>query len=40
MKNHLGGKQYMVLVRQAFFNTNSYETLMEEDQIEWYGVKV
>ena len=40
MKNCLGGKSYLVTVRQDFFNPNSDETLLAEDQIECHGVKV
>ena len=40
MKNSLDGKRYLVILRQASFNPNSDETLLGEDQIECYGVKV
>ena len=40
VKNRLDGKSYLVIVRQAFFNPNSDETLLAEDQIERHGVKV
>ena len=40
VKNCLGGKSYLVILRQYFFNPNSNETLLAKDQIECYGVKV
>ena len=40
MKNCLDGKRYLVIPRQAFFKPNSDETLLAENQIECYGVKV
>ena len=40
VKNCLDGKSYLVILRQDFFNLNSDETLLAEDQIECYGVKV
>ena len=36
VKNRLDGKSYLVIIRQAFFNSNSDETLLGEDQIEYY----
>ena len=33
VKNRLDGKSYLVIIRQAFFNSNSDETLLVEDQI-------
>ena len=33
VKNRLDGKSYLVIIRQAFFNSNSDETLLAEDQI-------
>ena len=39
VKNILNRKRYLFIVRQAFLNTNSEETLLAEDQIECYGVK-
>ena len=40
VKKRLDGKGYLVILGQAFFNKNSDETLLAEDQIECYGVKV
>ena len=40
VKNRLGGKRYLVIGIQYFFNPNSYKTLLMEDQIECFGVKV
>ena len=40
VKNCLYGKRYLLVVRQALFNKNSDKTLLEEDQIECFGVKV
>ena len=40
MKNRLDGNSYLVIVRQAFFNKNSDETLLTEDNIDCNGVKV
>ena len=40
MKDHLDGKRYLVILRQDFFNPNSDETLLAEDQIKCYNVKV
>ena len=40
VKNCLDGKRYLVIISKAFFNPNLYETLLVEDQIECYGVKV
>ena len=40
VKNRLGGKRYLVILRQALFNPNSDKALLAEDQIECYGVKV
>ena len=40
MINRLDGKSYMVILRQALFNTNSDKTLLAEDKIECNGVKV
>ena len=40
VKNLLGGKPYLVILRQDFFNPNSDKTLLTEDQIKCYGVKV
>ena len=34
VKNRLDGKSYLVIIRQAFFNPNSEETLLAEDKIE------
>ena len=34
MKNRLDGKCYLVILRQDFFNPNSYNNLLVEDQIE------
>ena len=34
------GKFYLVILRKYLFNPNSYETLLEEDQIECYGVMI
>ena len=39
-ENSLDGKRYLVIIRQAFFNPNSDETLLAEHQIKCYGVKV
>ena len=39
-KNRLDGKSYLIMLRQDFFNPNSDETLLSEDQIECNGVKV
>ena len=36
----MDGNSYLVIVRQALFNLNSYKTLLAEDQIECHGVKV
>jgi len=40
VKNRLDGKNYLVIIRQAFYNSNSDETLLAEDQIECHGVQV
>ena len=32
VENRMGGKRYLVILRQAFFNPNSDETLFTEDQ--------
>ena len=40
VKNRLDGKRYLIIVRQAFFNQSSDETLLAEDQIECHGLKV
>ena len=40
MKNRLDGKRYLVIIRQAFFNPISYDTLLAEDQIKCNGVQV
>ena len=40
VKNILDGKSYIVIIRQAFFNSDSDETLLAEDQIECNGVQV
>ena len=40
VKNSLDGKRYYVFVRQNYFNLNLDKTLLEEDQIEFFGVKV
>ena len=40
VKNRLDGKRYLIIVRQAFFNPSSDETLLAEDQIECHGAKV
>ena len=40
VKNGLDGKSYLEILRQALFNPNSDETLLAEDQFDWYGVKV
>ena len=40
VKNRLDGKRYLIIIRQAFFNPSSDETLLTEDQIECHGVKV
>ena len=40
VKNRLDGKHYLVIFRKAIFNPNSDKTLLAEDQIERYGVKV
>ena len=34
VKNRLDGKSYLIIIRRAFFNPNSDETLLAEDQIE------
>ena len=39
-ENCLDGKRFLVIVRQAFVNPNSGKTLLEEDQIECFGVKI
>ena len=33
VKNRLDGKSYLVIIRQAFYKSNSDETLLAEDQI-------
>ena len=33
VENRLDGKRYLVIIRQDFFNPNSDETLLVEDQI-------
>ena len=38
--NFLDGKRYLAILRQVFFNHNSDKTLLAEDQIEFYGVKL
>ena len=40
VKNLLDGNSYLVIIRQAFFNSNSDETLLAEDQIECNCVQV
>ena len=40
VKNRLDGKSYLVIIRQAFFNSNSDENLLAKDQIECHGVQV
>ena len=40
VKNCLDGKRYLVILWKYFFNPNSDETLLAEDQIKCYGVKV
>ena len=40
VKNRLDGKRYLIIIRQDFFNPSSDETLLAEDKIECYGVKV
>ena len=37
---YLDDKRYLVILRQDFFNPNSDETLLAEDQTNCYGVKV
>ena len=39
MKTFLDGKRYLVIVRQDFFNPIMDKTLLEEDQIECFGIK-
>ena len=39
-KNSLDGNSYLVIFRQDLFNPNLDKTLLAEDQIECYGVKV
>ena len=39
-KKRLNGNNYLLIVRQALFNPNSDKTLLAEDQIECFGVKV
>ena len=36
----LDGKRYLVIFRQAFSNPNSDETMLRENQIECFGVKL
>ena len=40
VNNRLDRKRYLIVIRQALFNTSSYETLLAEDQIECHSVKV
>ena len=40
VKNRLGGNFYLVILSKAFFNPNLDETLLAEDKIECYDVKV
>ena len=40
VQNRLDGKRYLVILRQDFFNPNLEKTLLADDQIECYGVKV
>ena len=40
VKNSLNGKHYFLILRKYFFNPNSEETLLAENQIECYSVKV
>ena len=40
VKNLLDGKCYLVIVRQDLFNQNLGETMLAEDQIEFFGVDV
>ena len=40
VKNRLDVKRYLVIVRKAFFNPNSYKTLLEKYQIKFFGVQV
>ena len=40
VKNRIYGKRYLVILGQVFFNPNSDKTLLAEDQIKCYGVKV
>ena len=40
VKNRLDGNLYLLIVRQDFFNPNSDKTLLAEDQIKCFGVKV
>ena len=39
-KNRMDENRYLLILRQDFFNPNSDKTLLEEDQIECYGVDV
>ena len=39
VKTFLDGKRYLVIVKKDYFNINSNETLLVEDQIECSGVK-
>ena len=40
VKNRPDGKRYLIILNQAFFNPNLDETLLAEDQIDCYRVKV
>ena len=40
VKNRLGGKRYLVIVRQGFFNPDLDDTLLAEDQIDCFCVKL
>ena len=40
VKNRLDGKLYLVIVSKYLFNPNSDKTLLEEYQIECFGVNV
>ena len=40
VKNCLDGKQYFLVLMLGFLNPSSDKTLLAEDQIECYGVKV
>ena len=40
VKNRMDGKCYLLVLRQDLFDPNSDETMLDENQIECYGVKV